>query len=83
MNTPIKITPMLNFQTNHQLDAEPNEFDFPECQYIASGLEPATAQELGNTYRAGDVIEPIGHEVADRISNRLNQMQSQRTTLEK
>ena len=70
---------MLNSQTLRQLNVEPNEFAveirFPECQYIANGLEPATAQKLGNTYRAGNVIEPIGDEVADRISNRLNKMQ--------
>ncbi|MEG4246571.1 hypothetical protein QUA46_25720 [Microcoleus sp. MON2_D6] len=69
------------------LNAEPDEFAieirFPECQYIANGLDPATAYQLGNTYRAGNFIEPIGDEVADRISNRLNQMQSQRTALRK
>lgn len=69
------------------LNAEPDEFAieirFPECQYIANGLDPATAYQLGNTYRAGNFIEPIGDEVADRISNRLNQMQSQRFPLRK
>lgn len=69
------------------LNAEPDEFAieirFPECQYIANGLDPATAYQLGNTYRAGNFIEPIGHPVADRISNRLNQMQSQRFPLRK
>ncbi|TAG85551.1 MAG: hypothetical protein EAZ18_26930 [Oscillatoriales cyanobacterium] len=61
------------------------EFEFPECQYIANGLDLDTAQQLGDTYRAGDVIEPIGDEVADRISNRLNEIQSesQRYPLEK
>lgn len=69
------------------LNAEPDEFAieirFPECQYIANGLDPATAYQLGNTYRAGKQIEQIGDEVADRISNRLNQMQSQRFPLRK
>lgn len=55
----------------------PDEFEFPECQYIANGLDLETAQELGNTYRAGDIIELIGDEVADRISNRLNEIQSE------
>lgn len=56
---------------------ESEEMDFPECQYVANGLEVETAQQLGETYRAGNIIEPVGHEVADRISNRLNQMQSE------
>lgn len=70
---------MLNSQTNHQ----PDEMDFPECQHVANGLDLETAQQLGNTYRAGKQIEPIGDEVADRISNRLNKIQSQRTALDK
>lgn len=78
---------MFNFETLRPLNAEPREFvveiRFPECQYIANGLDPATAYELGNTYRAGNVIEPIGDEVADRISNRLNKMQNQRDALRK
>ncbi|WP_377481831.1 MAG: hypothetical protein P2A85_29290 (plasmid) [Microcoleus anatoxicus] len=51
------------------------EFKFPECQYIANGLDPKTAQKLGDTYRVGNFIEPIGNEIVDRISNRLNQIQ--------
>lgn len=68
--------------TDNQL---PSEFDFPECQYIANGIDSVTAQSLGDTYRAGDTLEPIGYEVADRISNRLNEIQneSQRHPLEK
>lgn len=67
---------------------QPPEFEFPECQfpecqYIANGLDLETAQELGNTYRADDTIEPIGDEVADRISNRLNQIQNRRDALDK
>lgn len=60
-----------------------DEMDFPECQYVANGLDLETAQNLGDTYRAGESIEPIGHEVADRISNRLNKMQNQRDALRK
>ena len=78
---------MFNFQTLRPLNAEPREFvteiRFPECQYIANGLDPATAYQLGNTYRAGNFIEPIGDEVADRISNRLNQMTNRRDALDK
>jgi len=57
--------------------------DFPESQYVAVGLDLESAQQLGDTYRAGKSIPQIGHEVADRISNRLNQMQSQRYPLQK
>lgn len=60
-----------------------DEMDFPECQYVANGLDLEKAQKLGDTYRAGEWIYPIGHEATDRISNRLNQMQSRRTALEK
>lgn len=74
---------MLNSHALHQPDAEPDEFDFPECQYIANGIDPETAQNLGDTYRAGDILEPIGDEVADRISNRLNQMTNRRDALDK
>ena len=59
------------------------EMDFPECQYVANGLDWEKAQQLGDTYRAGECIPQIGHEAADRISNRLNQMQSRRTALRK
>lgn len=59
------------------------EMPFPECQYIANGLDPATASKLGTVYRAGNFIEPVGDKVADRISNRLNKMQNQRDALEK
>lgn len=69
------------------LNVEPDEFAieirFPECQYIANGVGPATASKLGNTYRAGNFIDAIGDEVADRISNRLNQMQNRRDALQK
>ncbi|MEG4087461.1 hypothetical protein [Microcoleus sp. POL10_C6] len=59
------------------------EMPFPECQYVANGLDLPTASKLGNTYRAGNFIGAIGDEAVDRISNRLNQMQGRRTTLEK
>jgi hypothetical protein len=59
------------------MNKQPDEFNFPECQYIANGLDVQTAQKLGDTYRAGEKIEPIGYLVADRISDRLNQIQSE------
>ena len=64
-------------------ECEGCEMDFPESQYVAVGLDLESAQQLGDIYRAGKSIPQIGDEVADRISNRLNQMQSRRTTLEK
>ena len=54
-----------------------DEMPFPECQYVANGLPLEQAQKLGNTYRAGQKIEPIDNPVADRISNKLNQIQSE------
>jgi hypothetical protein len=71
-----------NFAAGYQSKSS-CEMDFPECQYVANGLDLEKAQKLGDTYRAGDVIPRIGHEVADRISNRLNKMQSQRFPLRK
>jgi hypothetical protein len=60
-----------------------DEMNFPECQYIANGVDPATAHRLGTAYRVGNFIKPIGHPAADRISNRLNTMQNRRTALRK
>ncbi|MEG3972289.1 hypothetical protein QUA00_32410 [Microcoleus sp. T2B6] len=78
---------MLNLHTLRPLNAELDEFaiemPFPECQYVANGLDLPTASKLGNAYRVGNFIEAIGDEVADRISNRLNQMQNRRDALQK
>ena len=62
-----------------------DEIAFPECQYVANGIPLETAEKLGDTYRAGETLEPIGDPAADRISDRLNQIQSetQRYPLEK
>ena len=54
-----------------------DEMPFPECQYVANSLPIEQAEKLGNTYRAGETLEPIGHPAADRITNRLNQIQSE------
>lgn len=50
------------------------EMAFPECQYVANGVSLEKAQQLGDSYRTGNFIEPIGDPVADRISNRLNKV---------
>ena len=62
-----------------------DEMPFPECQYVANGLPLEQAENLGTAYRAGKILEPCGHPAADRISNRLNQIQkrTQRYPLEK
>lgn len=60
-----------------------DEMAFPECQYVANGVPLSQAETLGNTYRAGKTLEPIGHPAADRISNRLNQIKDRRFPLEK
>ena len=73
----------IGYQALPEEESEGCEMDFPESQYVAVGLDLESAQQLGDTYRAGKSIPQIGHEVADRISNRLNQMQSQRYPLQK
>ena len=59
------------------------EMDFPECQYVAVGLDLGSAIKLGDSWRRGEYLPDIGHSAADQVTNRLNQMQSRRTTLEK
>ena len=54
-----------------------DEMPFPECQYVANSIPLSQAETLGTAYRAGEILEPIGHPAADRISNRLNQIQSE------
>lgn len=65
-----------NFAAGYQSESS-CEMDFPECQYVANGLDLEKAQQLGDTYRAGEWIYLIGHEATDRISNRLNEIQSE------
>lgn len=73
----------IGYQALPEEESEGCEMDFPESQYVAVGLDLESAQQLGDTYRAGKSIPQIGHEVADRVTNRLNQMQSQRYPLQK
>jgi hypothetical protein len=68
----------------YQAEAEPDsEMDFPECQYVLLGLDFGTAHELGDSWRRGEFLPDVGHPAADRVTNRLNQMQSRRDALRK
>ena len=68
----------------YQAEAEPGgEMDFPECQYVALGLDLGSAIELGDSWRRGEFLPDVGHPEADRLSNRLNQMQNRRDALDK
>ena len=64
-------------------ESEGSEMDFPECQYVGLGLDLGTAIELGESWRRGELLPAIGHLEADRLSHRLNQVQSQPTALRK
>ncbi len=58
---------------------------FPECQFMAVGLDLATAHELSESWRRGEFLPVIGHPAGDRVSDKLNQMthQSQPIALRK
>ena len=56
---------------------------FPECQFMAVGLDLATACELSESWRRGEYLPAVGHEGADRVSHKLNQMTNQPTPVEK
>ena len=64
-------------------ECEGCEMDFPECQYVAVGLDLGSAIELGDSWRRGEWLPDVGHPAGDRVSNRLNQMQNRREALEK
>jgi hypothetical protein len=59
------------------------EMDFPECQYVAVGLDLGSAIELGDSWRRGEFLPDVGHPAGDRVTNRLNQMQNRRDALDK
>ncbi|MEG4304864.1 hypothetical protein [Microcoleus sp. D3_18a_C4] len=50
---------------------------FPECQFMAVGLDLATAIELSESWRRGEFLPVIGHPAGDRVSDKLNQMTNQ------
>jgi hypothetical protein len=68
----------------YQAEAEPDsEMDFPECQYVALGLDLGSAIELGDSWRRGEFLPDVGNAAVDRLSNRLNQMTNRREALDK
>ena len=56
---------------------------FPECQFMAVGLDLATACELEESWRRGEYLPAVGHDGAVRVSHKLNQMTNQPTPVEK
>jgi hypothetical protein len=56
---------------------------FPECQFMAVGLDLATACELSESWRRGEYLSAVGHDGAVRVSHKLNQMTNQPTPVEK
>lgn len=73
----------IGWQNIPEEESEGGDMDFPECQYVAVGLDLGSAIELGDSWRRGEFLPDVGHPAGDRVSARLNQMQSRRTTLEK
>ncbi|MEG4218691.1 hypothetical protein QUA27_25395 [Microcoleus sp. Pol14C6] len=59
------------------------EFNFPESQYIAHGVDVDTAIEFAESWRRGEYLPIVGRPELDLVSRKLNQMQSQRLPLEK
>lgn len=56
---------------------------FPECQFMAVGLDLATAIELSESWRRGEYLPAVGHPAGVRVSHKLNQMTNQPTPVEK
>jgi hypothetical protein len=55
------------------------EMTFPECQYVAVGLELGEAIALGDSWRRGEQLPEVGHTAADNVSHRLNQLTDRRS----
>ena len=77
-----------NFAIGYQYQADTDtdsdsEMDFPECQYVALGLDLGSAIELGDSWRRGEWLPDVGHPECDKLSNRLNQMTNRREALDK
>jgi hypothetical protein len=77
-----------NFAIGYKYQADINtdsdsEMDFPECQYVALGLDLGSAIELGDSWRRGEWLPDIGHPECDRLSDRLNAMTNRRDALQK
>jgi hypothetical protein len=77
---------MMTFSTLSKSDCHVegcDGFGFPECQFMAVGLDLKRAIELGDSWRRGEFLPDVGHAAVDRLSNRLNQMQNRRDALRK
>lgn len=72
----------IGYQYQSQTDTD-TEMGFPECQYVMLGLDLGTAIELGDSWRRGEFLLDVGHPAVDRLTARLNQMQSRRDALQK
>jgi hypothetical protein len=62
------------------------EFAFPECQYIAHGVDVDTALEFAESWRCGEYLPIVGRPELDQVSsklNKLNKMTNRRDALEK
>jgi hypothetical protein len=73
----------IGYQALPEVESEGGEMDFPECQYVAVGLDLGSAIKLGDSWRRGEFLPSVGHPAADRVSNRLNKMQNRRDALDK
>jgi hypothetical protein len=74
-----------NFVAAYEPESEcvATEFDFPESQYIAHGLDLDTAIEFSNSWRRGEYLPIIGRPEADLVSSKLNKMTNQPIALRK
>jgi hypothetical protein len=84
--TPEQREAVNNFAIGYQYQADTDtdcEMDFPECQYVAVGLDLGAAIELADSWRRGELLPDVGHPATDRLSNRLNKMTNRRDALDK
>ena len=77
---------MMTFSTLSKSDCDVegcSNLGFPECQYVAVGLDLERAIELSESWRRGEYLPAIGNPTPDRVSQKLNQMTNQPTPLAK
>lgn len=77
---------MMTFSTLSKSDCDVegcSNLGFPECQYVAVGLDLERAIELSESWRRGEYLPTVGHDGADRVSDKLNQMTNQPIALAK
>lgn len=68
-----------NFVIGYNLGKSESEMNFPECHYVALGLELDYAITLGNLWRRGELLPKTNHPECDRLSDRLNQLTQRRS----